>query len=67
MTPSQYRKAIAALKLSQVRAGEFMGYSGRASQGWALGEKPVPRVVELVLRLMIRCNVKPEDMEKPWP
>lgn len=63
MTPNQYRKALEALELSQVRAAEFLGISGRTSQGYALGEYPVPEAIAKLLRLMVRLNLKPEDVK----
>lgn len=62
MTPAQYRKAIDTLGLSQVRAGEFFGVSGRTSQGYALGEYPVPEAIAKLLRLMVKLGLKPEDV-----
>jgi len=62
MTPNQYKKAIEALGLSQVRAGEFLGVSPRTSQGYALGEYPVPEAIAKLLRLMIKLKLTPEDV-----
>ena len=63
MTPNQYKKAIDALGLSQVRAGEFLGVSPRTSQGYALGEYPVPEAIAKLLRLMVRLDLKPDDVK----
>lgn len=62
MTPNQYRAAIKALKLSQERAGDWLGIGRRTSQGYALGEYPVPEPTAKLLRLMIRLKLKPEDV-----
>lgn len=62
MTPNQYKKAIEALGLSQVRAGEFLGVSPRTSQGYALGEYPVPEAIAKLLRLMVKLGLKPDDV-----
>lgn len=62
VTPTQYKTAIAALGLSQERAGLWLGVGKRTSQGWALGEYPVPEPVAKLLRLMIRLKLKPEDV-----
>ena len=62
MTPNQYRAAIAALGLSQEGAGRWLGISPRASQGYALGEYPVPEPTAKLLRLVIRLKLKPEDV-----
>jgi len=63
MTPAQYRKAISALDLSQIRAAAFLGIAPRTSQGYALGEYPVPEAIAKLLRLMARLGLKPADVE----
>jgi hypothetical protein len=62
MTPNQYRTAISDLGLSQVRAAGFLGVAPRTSQGYALGEYPVPEAIAKLLRLMTRLDLKPEDV-----
>lgn len=62
MTPNQYKTAIATLGLSQERAGDWLGVGRRTSQGWALGEYPVPEPVAKLLRLCVRLKIKPEDV-----
>lgn len=63
MTPTQYRRAIRRLGLSQERAGIWLGISPRASQGYALGEYGVPEPTAKLLRLMLRLGLKPEDVK----
>ena len=63
MTPNQYKKAIEALGLSQVRAAEFFGVAPRTSQGYALGEYSVPESIAKLLRLMVKLGLKPEDVQ----
>lgn len=62
MTPDQYRAAIQKIGLSQHRAAKFLGVSPRTSQGYALGEYPVPDAISKLLKLMIRLKLKPEDV-----
>jgi hypothetical protein len=62
MTPTQYRTAIAALGLSQERAGLWLGIGKRTSQGYALGEYPVPGPTAKLLRLMVKLKLDPEDV-----
>lgn len=62
MTPNQYRAALAALGLSQAGAATFFGISLRTSQGYALGEYPVPEAITKLLRLMIRLKIVPSDV-----
>jgi hypothetical protein len=46
MDGTEYRAAIKAMRLSQVRAARWLGISGRTSQAYALGERPT-RLVRL--------------------
>lgn len=61
MTPAEYRDALAALALSQVRAAALFGVDARTSRRWALGEAAVPRMVALALRLMLRHGVNADE------
>ena len=54
MNAEQYRAAIGRLKLNQREAAELFEVSLRQGQRWATGESPIPRSVELVLRLTKR-------------
>lgn len=63
MTPKQYKEAIKALGLSQERAGDWLGIGRRTSQGYALGEYPVPEPVAKLLRLCVKLKLKPEDVQ----
>jgi hypothetical protein len=63
MTANQYRKALETLEMSQAKAAEFLGLSLRSSQGYALGEYPVPEAIAKLLRLMIRLKLKPDDVK----
>lgn len=62
MTPTQYKTAILSLGLSQERAGDWLGIGRRTSQGYALGESPVPEPIAKLLRLVIRLKLRPEDV-----
>lgn len=64
MTPAEYRDALAALSLSQVRAASLFGVDARTSRRWALGEATVPRMVALALRLMLRHGVTADEANK---
>lgn len=54
MTPAEYRTAIAALGLSQVKAAKALGVDTRTSHRWAAGESKVPKAVELLLKAMLK-------------
>lgn len=60
MTPKQYRVAIEQLGLSQERAGLWLGVSKRTGQNYAAKGPPEP--VAKLLRLMLRLNLKLEDV-----
>lgn len=62
MSPAQYRDAIARLGLTQVAAGEFLIGNPRTSRRWASGESPVPQSVAMLLRLMIKLKLSPNDV-----
>jgi hypothetical protein len=57
MTPTQYKAALKALELSQQRAGDWLGIGRRTSQGYALGEYPVPQPTAMLLLLMLRMKL----------
>ena len=63
MTPKQYKAAIKRLSLSQERAGDWLGIGRRTSQGYALGEYPVPEPTAKLLRLMIKLKLEPEKVK----
>lgn len=63
MTPTQYKAAIKSLSLSQERAGDWLGIGRRTSQGYAIGEYPVPEPTAKLLRLVIRLKINPQDVK----
>jgi hypothetical protein len=64
MTPKAYREAIEELGMSQVRAGEFFGFSDRQGQRIARGEAKMLPVVAHLLKLMIKYKVSPADLDQ---
>jgi hypothetical protein len=48
--PVEPRAGPRGMRLSQVRAARWLGISGRTSQAYALGERPIPHVVALCIR-----------------
>lgn len=63
MTPAQYRVAIANLGLSQEQSGLWLGLSARQGQRYATGNAEIPGPVAKLLRLVIRLELKPEDVK----
>jgi hypothetical protein len=62
MTANQYRAVIERLGLTQGKAAKWLGISIRASHGYANGD-PVPIAIAKLLRLMVRLDLKPEDVK----
>lgn len=63
MTANQYRTALAKLGLSQEGAAAPLGIGKRTSQGYALGECPVPPTIAILLRLLVAGKVSIKDIE----
>jgi hypothetical protein len=63
MSAAQYRAAIEHLGFTQVGIAPFLGISRRQAQRYAFGERKIPEAVAKLLRLMLRLNLKPEDVE----
>lgn len=63
MTPKQYAEAIERLRLSQRGAGKFLGVDERTSRKWIAGDARIPESVALLLRLMVRLKLKPDDVQ----
>jgi hypothetical protein len=67
MDAIEYRAALKSMHLSQVRAGRWLGISGRTSQAYALGERPIPQVVALCIRKHLKHGwyAYPWEFRKP--
>jgi hypothetical protein len=61
LTPKQYNTIIKSLGLSQEAAGVWLGVSKRTGQNYAA--KGPPESVAMLLRLMVKYQCKPEDVE----
>ena len=66
MTAKQYRDAIQTLGMSQTRAAQFFKVDDQTSRRWALGQSEIPEAVAMLLRLMIRLRLTPEQTEKEF-
>jgi hypothetical protein len=63
MTANQYRAALARLDLSQVGAARLVGADPRTGRRWALGERPIPDCVAILLRLLLAKKITIADVE----
>jgi len=64
MTHTQYRALLAKLDLSQVAAANLVGADPRTGRRWALGERPIPACVAILLRLIAKGTITVADVEK---
>lgn len=53
MTPRQFEKALKDVGLTQRGAAKFLGINERTVRHWVKGTNPVPRAIELLLKVMI--------------
>jgi DNA-binding transcriptional regulator YiaG len=64
MKKTEYRRAIDALGLSQVKASEFFEVSRKTSPRWARGEAPIPGAVTKLLRVMVHREISPAEVDE---
>jgi transcriptional regulator with XRE-family HTH domain len=63
MSKTEFRKALEQLGLSQAQAAKLVGVDERTSRRYALREAAVPRYFALILRMMIKYKITPEEAE----
>jgi transcriptional regulator with XRE-family HTH domain len=54
MTARKYRNALNKLGWSQLEAARQLGVNPRTSRRYALGERKVPKTVELLLKIKLK-------------
>lgn len=59
----RYRARLKKIGLSQLRFAEVIGIAGRTSQGYALGEVPIPHLVMKNLTLLAEGRITVEELE----
>jgi len=59
-----YQQLIDRLKLNQSAAARFLGISDRSSRRYAAIERPAPTPIGLLLSLMIKRKISPEEVRK---
>jgi len=64
MTADQYRAALKKLGLTQLAAGDLFRVGPRTSRRWALDEARVPDAVAMLLALMLKKRIKPEELAR---
>jgi hypothetical protein len=61
MTPEEYKRIIAYFGFTQMEAGVWLGLSAKTGQNYATRGPPAP--VAKLLRMMVRLNIKPEELK----
>ena len=62
MSPHELRATLDRLDLSAAEAGQLLGVHRATIYRWLDGSMPVPIVVELLLRLMVRRGIRPAEV-----
>jgi len=63
MTKDDYRAALVVFDLSQVAAAKFFRVNERTSRRWASGQQDVAPITERQIRLMLRYEIMPPDVD----
>jgi DNA-binding transcriptional regulator YiaG len=53
MTPTQYKRIIRELGMSQAGSGRFLGFSERTARRFISGDATIPPAAALLLRAMV--------------
>ncbi len=63
MTGPEYVAAIEKLGMTRSAAAQLFGVNVTTARRWVGGEHPIPRSVEVALKLMLRYNLTPAGVE----
>ena len=61
MNAKRYRQLYESFDLSQVRMARFLGVDARTSRRWALSEKLMPYDAAMLLELMHKHKITPDE------
>jgi|SRR5262245_38002163 len=60
MKGKEYRKHLEALGMTQRSVAKFLGISERSSGRYAIDASDIPKVIELLLRVMVETGMTPD-------
>lgn len=63
MTGDAFKAALEKIPISQMGFSRLIGVGGRTVRGWIAEEFPVPKAVALLVNLLLRTKIKPEDLK----
>lgn len=64
MTPEELRFLLVATGLSQQAMARLFNIGGRTVQGYALGEKPIPSTLAILLRALADGAISADEIRK---
>ena len=62
MSSDELRAIIERLDETQVGLARFLGYNDSTVRRWIAGRNPPPITVEMLLRVMAKYDLKPDDV-----
>jgi DNA-binding transcriptional regulator YiaG len=62
VTPKQLEDVLENLALSQRGAGRLLKTNERQIRRWVAGDSQIPEAVAILLRMMIKHEINPEDV-----
>ncbi len=64
MKRKEYREILKKLGIAVDRADEIIGLSWRQCRRFADGDSPVPKPVARLLRVMLKHNIRPDEVAR---
>jgi hypothetical protein len=62
MTGREFEETAMSLGMSQIRAATFVGVDGRTTRRWIKNKSPVPTTVAVLLRVMQKYDLRPDNI-----
>ena len=62
MTPTEFKRIMDSLGLTQTGASRVFGVSDRAIRSWLTGERSIPEPLAKLLRLVVTGKVSVDDV-----
>jgi DNA-binding transcriptional regulator YiaG len=64
MNGEEFRATIKKVGMTQVEAAEFFGVNESSCRRWISGKYPIPKPVAVLLRMMDRKGLTPENVQR---
>lgn len=63
MAPADFRRTLKGLHVSQARLARLLNLNKQTPTRWMNGEHPIPREVELIVKLLAAGRVTIDELE----